>query len=139
MFFHIFNLTYWFAIELCDLKVPSGQIGSTWEWYRRIGLYVFDFLVSLLNIWKDFKVLSRFMQKCIQHPARLDHGLHRILSSYWLGTFIWWKNPPKCCSILVWIAGCWNSLLMSHNPKNHWFLFCIFGARFCGKCRGLSI
>jgi hypothetical protein len=26
-----------------------------------------------------------------------DHGLHRILSSYWLGLLM--KNPPKCCSI----------------------------------------
>ncbi len=37
-------------------------------------------------------------------------------------TFIWWKNPPKCCSVLVWIAGCWNSLLTSRNPKNNWCL-----------------
>ncbi len=43
-------------------------------------------------------------------------------------TFIWWKNPPKCCSILVWISGCWNSLLTSCNPKNNWCLSRIFRA-----------
>ncbi len=54
-------------------------------------------------------------------------------------TFIWWKNLPKCCSILVWIAGCWNSSLMSRNPKNNWCLSRIFGAWFCRKNCGLSI
>ncbi len=48
-------------------------------------------------------------------------------------TFIWRKNPPKCCSILVWIAGCWNSLLANRNPKNIWCLSRIFGAGFGGK------
>ncbi len=47
-------------------------------------LYVFDFLISVLNIWNNFKVLSRFMQNLTQPPACSDHGLHRILSSYWL-------------------------------------------------------
>ncbi len=53
-------------------------------------------------------------------------------------TFIWWKNPPKCSSILVWIAEWWNSLLTSHNPKNNWNLSRIFGARFGEKDCGLS-
>ncbi len=55
------------------LKVPSGQIGSTWEWYHCIGLekeingyrFFIYFFIWLLNIWKDFKVLSHFMQKWI--------------------------------------------------------------------------
>ncbi len=47
-------------------------------------LYVFDFLISVINIWKNFKVLSHFMQNWTQPPACSDHGLHRILSSYWL-------------------------------------------------------
>ncbi len=51
-----------FIETLRILKVPtSGQIGSTWEWYHWIGLekeghqplWGFDFLNSLLNIWKD--------------------------------------------------------------------------------------
>ncbi len=53
-------------------------------------------------------------------------------------TFIWGKNSPECCSILVWIAGCWNSFFKSCNPKNNWCLSRIFGARFGGKDRGLS-
>ncbi len=55
----------------------------------------FDFLISLLNIWKDFEVLSRFMQKWIQPHARSDHNLHRILSSYWLAHFYLMKITAK--------------------------------------------
>ncbi len=47
-------------------------------------LYVFDFLISILNIWNNFKVLSRFMQNLTQPPACSDHRLHSILSSHWL-------------------------------------------------------
>ncbi len=27
-------------------------------------------------------------------------------------TFMCWKNPPKCCSMLVWIADCWFSSII---------------------------
>ncbi len=50
-------------------------------------LEVLDCLISAFNIWKDFKVLCHFIQKCIQLPACSDHGLYRILSSYWLAHF----------------------------------------------------
>ncbi len=53
-------------------------------------------------------------------------------------TFIWWKNPPKCSSILVWIAERWNVLLASCSPQNNWCLSHIFGARFGKKDRRLS-
>jgi hypothetical protein len=56
------------------------------------------------------------MQK-MNPTSCLDHGLHRILSSYWLAHFYLMKNPSKCCSILVWIAGCWNSLLISRIQR----------------------
>jgi hypothetical protein len=36
--------------------------------------------------------MSRFMQKWIQPPACLDHGLHGILSSYWLAHFYLMKR-----------------------------------------------
>jgi hypothetical protein len=94
-------------------------------WKGHQPLYIFDFLTSHLNIWKDFKILSRFIQKWIQPPACTDHGLYRNLSSYWLAHFYLMKNPPKWCTILVWIAGCWNSLnivLTSRNPKNNCWL-----------------
>ncbi len=93
-------------------------------------LYVFDFFISVLNIWNNFKVLSRFMQNWTQPLACSNHGLHRILSSYWLAHFHLMKNPPKCSSILLCIAERWNSLLTSRNPKNNWYVSRIFGARF---------
>jgi hypothetical protein len=48
-----------------------------------------------LNILKDFKVLSRFMQNSTQSPACSVHGLHRMLSSYWLAHFHWMKKSAK--------------------------------------------
>ncbi len=62
-------------------------------------------------------------------------GLEKDINRY-RGTFICWKNPPKGCTILVWIAGCWNSsniLPTSGNPKNNCWLSGIFGALFGGK------
>ncbi len=79
--------------------------------------------------------------KWIQPPACWDHGLFRILSSYWLSQFYLLKILQKWCSILVWIADCWFSpiiLLTCRNPKNNCWLSHIFGARFgkkdCGLC-----
>ncbi len=53
-------------------------------------------------------------------------------------TFIWWKNPPKCSSILVWVVEWWNFLLASRNPKNNWRLSRIYGVRYGEEDRGLS-
>ncbi len=50
--------------------------------------------------------------------------------------FICWKNPPKWCSILVWIADCRFSSLTSRNLKNNCRLSRIFRGRFGGKDRG---
>jgi hypothetical protein len=33
------------------------------------------------------------------------------------GALLFDEKICQCCSILVWIAGCWNSLLTSRNPK----------------------
>ncbi len=49
----------------------------------------------MLSPHKDFKVLSRCMQKWIQPPACSDHSLHRILSSYWLAHFYLMKKSTK--------------------------------------------
>jgi hypothetical protein len=48
-----------------------------------------------LNILKDFKVLSRFMQNSTQSPACSVYGLHRMLSSYWLAHFHLMKKSAK--------------------------------------------
>ncbi len=78
------------------------------------------------------------MQKWIQPPAfSITVCIEYCLPIGWR-TFIWWKNPPKCRSILVWIAGYWYSFLASRNPKNNWCLFRIFEALFGGKVRGLN-
>ncbi len=122
------------------LKVPSDQIGSACEWYHWIGLTkdikVSDFIISVLNIWKDFKVLSRFIQKWIQPPACWDHSLHRIISPYLLSHFYLLKKSAKWllyfrldCGLLV----SSNILLTSRNPKNNCWLSRICGARFGEK------
>ncbi len=112
--------------EWVDLH-ESGTIGYA---LKRTSTDIgFCFLNSTLwKDWKDFKILSRFMQKCIQPPAYVC-----IASCLPIG----WRTFVRC-SILVWIAGCWNFLLTSHNPKNNWCLSRIFGAWFGKKDRGLS-
>ncbi len=69
--------------------------------------------------------------------ARITVCIEPCLPIGW-HTFIWWKNPPKCSFILVWIGEWWDSLLTSRNPKNNWYLSRIFGTRFGEKDRGLS-
>ncbi len=114
------------SLHKCPLthhKVPSGQIGSALvvpldRLEKDINRYsFFDFIISVLNIWKDLKVLTHFIQKLIQPPASSEQGLYRILSSW--RTSICWKKLPKCCTILF---GLWNIL---HRSR--------FGARFGGK------
>ncbi len=107
-------------------------------WKGNQPLRVFDFLISLLNIWKTSKIWAA---SCKNESNLLFVWITVCIESClqigWRA-FNWWKNPPKSCSILVWIAGCWNSLFTSHNPKNNWCLSRIFGAWFSGKDRGLS-
>ncbi len=43
-------------------------------------------------MWKDFKVLSRFILKWIQPPACSDHGLFRSFLPIGWRTFIWRKK-----------------------------------------------
>ncbi len=95
----------------------KGTVRPDWIWMGVVPLesplkghqplYVFDFLISVLNIWNNFKVLSRFMQNWTQPPACSDHGLHRILSSYWLAHCYLIKKSPKWRSILLWITEWW--------------------------------
>ncbi len=59
-------------------------------WKERQPLYVFDFLISLLNIWNNFKVLSRFIQNWIKPPACWV-CIEFFLPIGWR-TFIWLKN-----------------------------------------------
>ncbi len=73
------------------LKIPSGHIRSAWEWYHLVGLgkdmnhyKFFDFIILILNFWREFEVLSRLVQKRLQSPHSSAGSLYRILSSYTL-------------------------------------------------------
>jgi hypothetical protein len=98
----------------------------------------FNFFILTLDIWKEFWT-TKYKNVSILLILRQTACIESILPIRW-HTFIWWNNPPKCCAILVWIAGCWNSsniLLTSHNPKNNCWLSPTFGDQFGGKDCGL--
>ncbi len=128
-----------------SLKVPSGQIGSAWEWYHWIALQkdINRYMFLIFNFWSwIFDKSSKFWAALCKYESnlllvRITVCIESCLSTGWR-TFIWWKNMPKCSSILVWIAEWWNFLLASRNRKNNWYLSRIFGARFGEKDRGLS-
>jgi hypothetical protein len=101
-------------------------------------LYVFNFLFLILNIWLEFKVLSRFMQKWTQPPACSVHGLHRILASYWLAHFHLMKKSAKVQLYFGLGCGMIEFFTWSRNPKINWRLSRIYGLRFGEKNRGLS-
>ncbi len=123
----------------------KGSVRPDWIWMRVVPLesplkghqplYVFDFLISVLNIWNNFKVLSRFMQNWTQPPACPDHGLHRILSSYWLAHCYLMKKFTKVALYFVVDYGMMDA---SRNPKSNWCLSRIYRVRFGEKDRGLS-
>ncbi len=110
--------------------LPSGQIGSVWEWYHRIGVekdinryrgfWFFNFSSENLKRHQNSEPLHTW----IQPPACSYHGLYRILSSYWLAHFYLLKNSAKGMHYFGWIAGCWNSsnvLFTTRIPKiNCW-------------------
>ena len=79
-------------------------------------LYVFDFLISVLNIWNNFKALSRFMQNLTQSPACSVHGLHRMLSSYWLAHFYLMKKSSKV--LLYFSSGCGMKKVFTCDPQS---------------------
>jgi len=89
------------------------SLKSPWKGHQP--LYVFDFVISLLNILKDFKVLSRFMQNPTQSPACSVHGLHRMLSSYWLAHFHLMKKSAKVQ--LYFSSGCGMLEFFTYKPQ----------------------
>jgi hypothetical protein len=86
------------------------------------------FLIFLFHSW-IFEKTSKFMQKWIQPPACSDHGLHRILSSYWLAHFYLMKKSAKVLLYFVLDCGMLEFLtdssvekipvwaLANHNPN----------------------
>jgi hypothetical protein len=75
---------------ICMRVVPLYR-----PWTKHQTLSVYDFLMSDFNIWKDFKVLSRFIQKWNQPPSCSDHCSYRILSSNWLACVNLLKKSTK--------------------------------------------
>ncbi len=128
-----------------ELKVPSGQIGSAWEWYHWKALKrtstAIRFWFFKFQYW-IFETTSKFWAASYKIEPNLllvwfTVCIECCLPIGWR-TLIWWKNPPKCSSILVWVAEWWNFLPASRNPKNNWWLSRIYGIRFGEKDRGLS-
>jgi hypothetical protein len=85
--------------------VPSGQTVSTWERYHLISLEKdikhYRFLISLLNIWKEFKV--EHMQTVIQTCRRLDCFCMkrlRTLNSYQIFKIKKKKKKPIAVDVL---------------------------------------
>ncbi len=122
-----------------SLKVPAGQIWSAWEWYHCMytspwkghqPLKFFLILISLFNIWKRLQSSELLHAKL--NPTSCLFGSQFAQNSVFLlaGALLFdEKIPPKCCTIMDWSAGCWNSLLTSGNPKNNWCLSRIFWSR----------
>ncbi len=79
------------------------------------------------------------MQKLLQPPACSDHGLHRILSSYWLAHFPLMKNSAKVQ--LYFGLDCGMMAFFTDEPQSKEKLMSLphFGSWFGEKGRGLSI
>jgi hypothetical protein len=95
-----------------------------------------NFLISVLNIWNNFKVLSRFMQNWTQSPACLVHGLHRMLSSYWLEHFHFMKKSAKVK--LYFGSGCGMMKFFTCEPQSKEQLMPLPHLWNTEKDRGLS-
>ncbi len=59
---------------------------------NRFGVLFFYFDLEYL---KDFKVLSRFIQKCLQPPASSAHCFYKIYFFYWRAHFYLMKKSAK--------------------------------------------
>ncbi len=81
----------------------------------------YRFLIFQFHSWIFEKTSKAWAATCKNESslllARIMVCIETCLPIVW-HTFICEKNPPKCCSVLVWIAGCWNLLLESCNSKN---------------------
>ncbi len=97
----------WICMRVVSLKSPLKGHQP---------LDVFDFLISVLNIWNNSKVLSRFMQNWAQSPACSVQGLHRMLYSYWLAHFHLMKKSAKVQ--LYFGSGCRMLKFFTSEPQS---------------------
>ncbi len=106
----VINLCFLKAVNitaLCCLKITKSRSSYTKRiWFKFIDRCLmivshwnvrnfFRKLISVLNIWSNFIVMSRFMQNWTQPPACSVHGLHRMLPYYWLAHFHLMKKSAK--------------------------------------------
>ncbi len=70
---------------ICMRVVQYYWIGLE-KYINRLRFLIFDFWSWIFD-FKEFKVLSRFMQKWIQPPACLDHGLHVLKPRFFLPNY----------------------------------------------------
>ncbi len=118
----------WFCSRVVPLDRP---------WKEHQPLYVF--FIFLFPFW-IFEKTSKFWAAPYKTESnlqlvRMTVCIESFLPIGW-GMFIWWKNLPKCCTILVWIAECWNSVLTSVIQRPI-VVSRISGDRFGGKDCGL--
>ncbi len=112
-----------FIFQLSTLK---GSVRPDWIYMRVVPLdrpwkghkplWVFDFLISHLTILKRLQSSELLHAKMNPTSCLFDHITVCIESCLPID----WRIG---CSILFWIAGCWNSFLTSRNPKNNWCLY----------------
>jgi hypothetical protein len=71
-----------------------------------------------LNILKDGRLQSHepLHAEMIQPPACSDHGLHRILSSYWLAHFYLMKKSSKV--LLYFGLDCGTMEFFTYEPQS---------------------
>ncbi len=87
----------WICMRVAPLDRP---------WKGHQPLYVFNFLISLLNRYVK-RLQSSEPLHTKMNPTSCLFGSWFVKNPFlpigWR-TFIWWKNPPMCWTILVWIA-----------------------------------
>ncbi len=96
---------------------------TAWKWYYWIGKdvnrYSFLYYIIFILSWifeKSSKFWAAKYKRCLQSPHSLADGLYTesFLPIGWRILFDE-KIPPKCCTNLIWIAGCWISILLTRR------------------------
>ncbi len=111
------------------LKVPSGQIGSAWEWYHWIGLWkdINRYMFLIFKFWSwIFEKSSKFWAASYKNESNLLLvGITVCLESFLpIGcrTFICWKIRQSSALFRfgLWIVGFLQIFYSpSRNPKNN--------------------
>ncbi len=122
--FHIVPPLFWLYSTI-SLKIPSGQIGSAWEWYHWIGLekdinhYIFE---------KTSKFWATSCKKASNPPDCSVRGLHVLKPQSFLPNRACSKNAGEI-SIVLWIsARKWRIPSFRNRNQNRATLWRIFSS-----------